>query len=149
MSPDRHLKYVVNRDVHLEYLLRADHGHQTWSLCFIHDQPRLTSTIDIAIVASGAAKVNLSALVSVTAAASNTQTSLNIHVLTTDQACVTAAPNLELMNQNVQASHSLSTHHLSRAELFYLASRGITAADARTLLIDSVQQRFQDAQQLT
>ena len=149
MSPVQQLIQTIHHDAHLKYLLKVNHGSRNWSLHFIHDQPRVSSTIDIAIIASGTARVNLSALVRISAAAINTRTSLNIHVLTMDQAKVTAAPDLELANHNVQASHSLFTAHLSSSELFYLASRGLTPDKARALLINSLEQHFQQAQRLT
>jgi len=62
-----------------------------------------------------------------------------------DNVVVTAAPNLEIANNQVSASHSLSTTHLDNNELFYLASRCIDDGQSRELLINSYLNKFNQA----
>lgn len=48
---------------------------------------------------------------------------------------VESDPFLEILNKNVKCGHGSSTGKLNEDELFYLYSRGVKSADARSLLI--------------
>ena len=97
------------------------------------------------IIAGGNASVKLDATVVIPPNTPNAKTNLDIKVISSGQAVVTAAPNLEINNNLVQASHSLSTVRLTNDELYYLASRGINGTQAKQLLIDSYLNQFSDA----
>ncbi len=50
---------------------------------------------------------------------------------------VIGQPILEILNNNVQASHSAASGRLSEPEIFYLQSRGLDEPRAKSLLLDS------------
>ena len=114
-------------------------------LRFLHQHAQTTSDISILIVARAGAIVNLSATVSIPVNLPDCQTNLDIQIVAMDNAVVTAAPNLEIANNQVSASHSLSTTHLDDNELFYLASRGIDNDQTQELLINSYLNKFNQA----
>ena len=126
------------------YLLNTNTARHI-DLRFLHQRAQTTSDISILIVARAGAIINLSATVSIPVNLPDCQTNLDIQVVTMDNAVVTAAPNLEIANNQVSASHSLSTTHLDDNELFYLASRGINNSQSQELLISSYLNKFNHA----
>ena len=139
-----HYNHVVAGHEHLQYLLQTD-TDKSIDLQFYHQLPHTSSQIDILIIAGGQADVHLDASVAVEPAASDVSTKLNLHVITSDNAKVSASPNLLINNNQVQASHSLSTIRLSQPEIYYLSSRGIDQQSAQQLLINQLLQEFAKA----
>lgn len=60
---------------------------------------------------------------------------LNNHLVLSDQAVANAKPNLEIFADDVKASHGATVAQIDPAQLFYLQTRGIDNALAKTLLI--------------
>jgi Fe-S cluster assembly protein SufD len=58
----------------------------------------------------------------------------NANLLLSDHARVDALPQLEIYNDDVKASHGSTLGQLDQDSMFYLRSRGIDAATARTIL---------------
>ena len=143
MNPELITCNIANR-TQVKYLLIADSNRHI-NLRFTHQRPNSSSDISILIIASGHASVKLDATVVIPPNTSNAKTNLDIKVISSGQAVVTAAPNLEINNNLVQAGHSLSTVRLTNDELYYLASRGINGAKAEQLLIDSYLNQFSNA----
>lgn len=143
MNPELITCNITNR-TQVKYLLIADSNRHI-NLRFTHQQPNSSSDISILIIASGHVSVKLDATVAIPPNTSNAKTNLDIKVISSGQAVVTAAPNLEINNNLVQAGHSLSTVRLTNDELYYLASRGINDTQAKQLLIDSYLNQFSDA----
>lgn len=127
-----------------QYLLDASANCRV-DLHFLHQHTQTSSNISILIIARDNAVVDLSATVSIPAGTPGCQANLDIQIVTMDNAVVTAAPNLEIANNQVAASHSLSTVHLGDSELFYLANRGIDNDQARKLLIQGYLDKFDQA----
>jgi len=74
-------------------------------------------------------------LLKVGLAADNTDTYLSDKVLLLgDKSSGTSVPNLEILTNNVKASHGTAIGKLSPDELFYLQSRGIKRTQAEKLL---------------
>ena len=78
-----------------------------------------------------------------------TDTYLTQSVLMLDAtAKVDAVPALEIKTNDVKASHSASVARVSPEDLFYFASRGIPAKEARQMFVEGflgeVVQRFPD-----
>lgn len=134
----------ITNTLRQRYLLDANTARHI-DLRFLHQRAQTTSDISILIVARAGAIINLSATVSIPVNLPDCQTNLDIQVVTMDNAVVTAAPNLEIANNQVSASHSLSTTHLDDNELFYLASRGIDDGQSQELLINSYLNKFNQA----
>lgn len=118
------------------YLIQTD-CNRSFNFTFIHDRPDTESNIAICVIASGNAHVTANATIIIEPTAPRTNAWLEIKVVTRDDAIVTAAPNLEIANNNVQAGHALTTKHISQTELFYLMSRGIDKKAAEQMIIDA------------
>ena len=143
-NPTGTLTVPIANTLHQQYLLDTDVDRHI-NLCFLHQCAQTSSDISILIIARADAIVNLSATVSIPANTPDCRTNLRIQVITMGNAIVTASPDLEIANNQVVASHSLSTIHLGNAELLYLASRGINNRQARELLIETYLDRFSQA----
>ena len=143
MKPTTIARHITD-NLQARYLLVTNDDRQV-DLHFIHQQPGSSSDIAILIIAQGNAKVQLSATVVIPPDTPNIKTNLDIKIITDTQATVTAAPNLEISNNQVQASHSLSTVQLTSDEIFYMSSRGLNFNQARQLLIDSYLAKFHNA----
>lgn len=128
----------------LKYLLKANCDRQV-DLSFIHRLPNTSSDINLLIIATNGANVVVNATVTIKPQSVDSQTKLSITTLSDNDSTVTASPNLEIYNNQVQASHSLSTIKLSDEELFYLASRGISRESSRQLVINSLLSKFHNA----
>lgn len=131
----------------MKYLLKTD-TDRTIHLHFHHAQPNTHSDVQVLIIASGETKVKLDATVTIEKEAINSTAKLSIQVVAMDGAKVQAAPNLEILGNQVQASHSLSTFHLTDNALFYLTSRGLSRGQARQLVINELSDRFRDGVKL-
>jgi Fe-S cluster assembly protein SufD len=57
-------------------------------------------------------------------------------LLLSDTAAADAIPNLEIQNNSVRCSHGASIGKVKEEDLFYLRSRGISAADSRRLITE-------------
>lgn len=143
MNPELITYNITNRTL-IKYLLIADSNRHI-NLHFTHRRPNSNSDISILIIANDHANVKLNATVVIPPNTPSTKTNLDIKVISSNQAVVTAAPNLEINNNLVQASHSLSTVRLTNDELYYLASRGTDSTQAKQLLVDSYLSQFSDA----
>jgi Fe-S cluster assembly protein SufD len=62
---------------------------------------------------------------------------LNRNLLISPKARVNTKPELQITADNVKCSHGATVSQLSADEVFYLQSRGLTAQEARNLLIDA------------
>lgn len=142
MTPTTRI-HVVD-DLSAQYLLETHHDQQV-KLDFIHNHPNTRSNIAILIIAKGTANVTLDATVTVLAEAINTSTQLDIYVVTEPTAKVTAAPNLIIDNNLVNAGHTLTTINLAKQDAYYLASRGIDSHRARQLQISNLLAKFANA----
>lgn len=132
----KQIKEIINGKFERKYLIQTDHDLAA-NFLFIHDKPGTDSNISICIVAGGNARVTTYAKTVIKKSAPHTNAWLEIKVITRDNAVVTAAPDLEIANNEVKAGHALSTKHVSDEELFYLTSRGITRDEAEKLIIEA------------
>ena len=88
-------------------------------------------------VAEDHAKIVCNGDVSIGPKAAGTQAHLVEKILVLDPtARADAIPSLDVQTHDVQASHSASVSRIHPEDLFYFASRGITAKKARKLVID-------------
>jgi len=88
-------------------------------------------------VVEGKAKVTCNGSVEIGPKASGTQAHLSEKVLLLDPLSrVDAIPSLDVKTHDVAASHSASISRIHPEDLFYFASRGITAKQARKLFIE-------------
>jgi Fe-S cluster assembly protein SufD len=86
-------------------------------------------------IADGAARAVFSGKIMVRAGAQRTDSSQHSrNLLLSDRAHVDTKPQLEIFADDVKCAHGATVGQLDADELFYLQSRGITLADARSLL---------------
>lgn len=62
---------------------------------------------------------------------------LNNNLILSDRASAHSEPNLEILADDVKASHGSTTGQFDPNELFYLRTRGLTEQEARALLVDA------------
>ncbi len=58
-------------------------------------------------------------------------------LLLSDKVIAKPLPSLEILNNNVQVSHSVSVTHLNLEEIFYLNTRGLNIAQSEQLITQS------------
>ena len=101
-----------------------------------HAVPGCTTTESYKGILDGAARGVFSGRIRVLPGAQKTvayQSSSNL--LLSDDAIVDAKPQLEIFADDVKCGHGGTVGQLDEAALFYLRSRGVPAAEARSLLI--------------
>lgn len=85
-------------------------------------------------IASGSAQIGFFGKVVTAPDAQKTEASqLNRNILLSDGAQVRTLPQLEIYADDVKCSHGATVGQLNADELFYMRSRGIPEAEARTL----------------
>lgn len=60
----------------------------------------------------------------------------NQNLLLSENAFCQSKPNLEILADDVKASHGMTATELNQDQLFYLTSRGVTEKEAKNLLVD-------------
>jgi Fe-S cluster assembly protein SufD len=101
-----------------------------------HNSPRATSrAVYKGAVARGGRTV-FQGLIEVAPAASGTDAYLtNRNLILGEGARADSIPTLKIGNNDVKCSHGSTTGRLNADELFYLESRGLSAADAKEMLV--------------
>ncbi len=115
-------------------------GNETDTLAInvdvIHAAPNTTSEIIIKSALTDQAKVEIKGLVKIEPGAKGTQTWLAAHLLLLSPAAKgLAIPSLEILENDVKAGHATTVGRINDIELFYLMSRGLSAHDARQLIV--------------
>ena len=148
------LQYVIwpgesrNLDIHVDlvgpgaeahikvlYLCRADEKVGIRVLMH-HKAPQCRSTQLINGIAGGRAEVSFDGTIVVAPDAQQTEAFQENHnIVLTEQAKVQTKPQLEIYADDVKCSHGATVGQLNADELFYMRSRGIPEAEARTLQI--------------
>ena len=99
-----------------------------------HRAPGCKSTQLINGIAGGEAQVNFSGTIVVAPDAQQTEAYQENHnIVLTPEAQVKTEPQLEIYVDDVKCSHGATVGQLNADELFYMRSRGIPEAEARTL----------------
>ncbi len=101
-----------------------------------HSAPNTTSEIYLKSVLSGEAVRDGEVLVTIEKGAKGAKTRLETRaLLLSPKARAKTKPILEILENDVQASHAATTGPLDENALFYLQSRGVSIDDARQVLI--------------
>jgi len=115
------------------YLCKADEK-VNFRICMHHCAPGCHSTQMIKGIAGGSAQVHFDGTIVVAPDAQQTEAYQENHnIVLTDQARVETRPQLEIYADDVKCSHGATVGQLNADELFYMRSRGIPEAEARTL----------------
>ena len=122
-------------EAHLKglYLCRADEK-VNFRIMMHHRAPGCKSTQLFNGIAGGSAQVSFDGTIVVAPDAQQTEAFQENHnIVLTETAKVTTRPQLEIYADDVKCSHGATVGQLSEDELFYMRSRGIPEAQARTL----------------
>ncbi|MDE3045905.1 MAG: Fe-S cluster assembly protein SufD [Verrucomicrobiota bacterium] len=103
-----------------------------------HAAPHCQSRQHIKMALNGQSRSSFEGKIFVRPIAQKTEAyQLNNNLLLSDEAAVHTKPNLEILADDVKASHGATVAQLSEEALFYLRSRGLDAPAARTLLLEA------------
>ena len=115
------------------YLCRADEKVRI-HVVMHHLAPECHSTQLINGIAGGRADVRFDGTIVVAPGAQKTEAYQENHnIVLTQEAKVVTKPQLEIYADDVKCSHGATVGQLNADELFYMRSRGIPEAEARTL----------------
>ncbi|MDO8471590.1 MAG: SufD family Fe-S cluster assembly protein [bacterium] len=120
--------------------------------CFIgSDQDKMTASITLnhlapqtnaSVVAKGmldqAAQLRFDGKIYIAKGANRTESFLEHRtLLLSDKAQVTTIPALEILTDDVKASHAATVSHLDEEQLYYAQSRGLTETEITKLMVRS------------
>ncbi|MBR6886410.1 MAG: SufD family Fe-S cluster assembly protein [Bacteroidales bacterium] len=115
------------------YLCKADEK-VNFHILMHHRAPGCKSTQRINGIAGGEAQVHFDGTIVVAPDAQQTEAYQENHnIVLTDTAKVDTRPQLEIYADDVKCSHGATVGQLNADELFYMRSRGVPEAEARTL----------------
>ena len=115
------------------YLCKADEKVR-FRIVMHHQAPGCRSTQLINGIAGGQADVRFDGTIVVAPDAQQTEAYQENHnIVLTEEAKVVTKPKLEIYADDVKCSHGATVGQLNADELFYMRSRGIPEAEARTL----------------
>ena len=115
------------------YLCKADEK-VNFRILMHHRAPGCHSTQQVKGIAGGCAQVHFDGTIVVAPDAQQTEAYQENHnIVLTEQARVQTRPQLEIYADDVKCSHGATVGQLNADELFYMRSRGIPEAEARTL----------------
>ncbi|MDE2328912.1 MAG: Fe-S cluster assembly protein SufD [Rhodospirillales bacterium] len=124
-------------DVHLnaaQLLAGTQHGDVTTVVR--HDAPDCASRQTVKSVLAGAARGVFQGRIEVDRIAQKTDGyQMNQALLLSDEAEIDSKPELEIFADDVKCSHGATIGALDPEQLFYLRSRGVPAAEAKSILI--------------
>ena len=102
----------------------------------IHDAPNTFSRTLIKGVLDGDAVSNYDGQVVIRKGAKNADADLNEHaILLSPRARATAMPRLEVLENEVKAGHGATVGKIDADQMFYLATRGLSAKEAKQLIV--------------
>lgn len=110
---------------------------QKCSANMIHSAPNTRSTVHSKGVAWDSAAVELSGLAKIEVTAPGSVSRVECKALLLGEtAKARADPVLEILNNDVDCSHSASVREIEKEKIFYLQSRGLTSTEAQQLIAD-------------
>lgn len=114
-----------------------------------HQKPGTLSKIIVKGALDGSAGINFNGLVKIEPGAKEADASLAAHILLlSDKAKGQVVPGLEILENNIKASHAATIGRINDMELFYLRSRGLSEKEAKSLIvqgfIESILNEFPD-----
>lgn len=120
-------------------LIKAQ-GEETPSLTTetIHHTPTTLAETQLRTVAYGSAHPRYEGLIKIAPGAHGCESYLNHHsLLLGEQAKSWTRPSLEIQNNEVKCSHAATVRTVTKLDLFYLRSRGLSPEEATELLVDA------------
>lgn len=126
-----------------ELLLAAPQGEYHLESKYILDGGDSATQYSWLGICGAHAKTSLRASGLVTTQARGARIHMDLRSIALDPSTrIDATPALEIAHDEVQASHSASVSQISEVDLFYLRSRGMTPAQARSLIVRGLLSAF-------
>jgi len=113
---------------------RARHS---FDITMHHRAPKTKGGILIHGVFEGRSAGAFTGMIKIDPGAQQAQSHFTDNVLLLDGATATSVPKLEILADDVRASHASTTSGIDERQLFYLMSRGIADAEARSMIVES------------
>lgn len=111
----------------------------------IHKKPELQSNTTIKAIVYDKAHFDMIGNLVIETGARNTDAYLRIDVLLMDkEASARAVPSLEITEDSVKGGHGATVGQVDKEQLFYLRSRGLSEADAESVLVHGFVQELLD-----
>lgn len=102
----------------------------------VHEAPNTWSNIDLKVALSGRAHSAYTGLIRIEEEATETEAfQEERNLLLSPRARADAIPELEILNREVSCSHGATTSPVDPEQIFYLQTRGISAEEARRLVV--------------
>ena len=116
--------------------LLAGRQHADFTTAVSHDAPRCASRQTVKNVLSDESHGVFQGRIDVARAAQKTDGyQMNQALLLSDRAAIDSKPQLRINADDVKCSHGATVGELDHEQLFYLQSRGVPLADARSMLV--------------
>lgn len=135
---DYHFSLVgEGADVSVSGLSWLEENYQSHAHVLVdHEEPHCTSHQFFKGVLSGGAHSSFTGKIVVRQKAQKTQAyQLNNNLLLTEGTIAYSKPGLEILADDVKASHGATVSQLEEEQLFYLKTRGLSEETAKTLLV--------------
>ena len=127
----------MNTEKELLGIVKAEtEGDYEINLLSKHLVGKTKCRVEIKGVVSNGARVKVKGMVKMDKGAVGSDSFLAMKLLMLDnRSMATAEPELEILNNEVKASHSASVGRIDEEQLFYLESRGVEKKEAEKLII--------------
>ena len=104
----------------------------------IHHAPHTKAETLVRTLSRDSAQPHYKGLIQIDPNSHDCESYLNHHSLLLGETAQSwTTPSLEILNNQVKCSHAATVRTITPLDLFYLQSRGLTAPEAETMLIDA------------
>lgn len=128
---------ILDTERELLGVVRAEEeGDYEINLLSRHVVGKAKCRVEIKGIVSNGARVRVRGRVKIDKGAMGSDSFLAMKLLMLDnRSMATAEPELEILNNEVKASHSASVGRIDEEQLFYLETRGVSRVEAEKLII--------------
>jgi len=117
--------------------------HQDAGAKIIHAAPNTTSTVTSKSISKGGGRTSYRGLLKVHKGAENVKSFVRCDALMLDEISRSDTyPSIEIDEDQVSIEHEASVSKISEEQLFYLMSRGLGEADAKTMIVNGFFEAF-------
>jgi len=117
--------------------------HQDAGAKIVHVAPNTTSTITSKSISKGGGRTSYRGLLKVHKGAENVKSFVRCDALMLDEISRSDTyPSIEIDEDNVSIEHEASVSKISEEQLFYLRSRGLDEAQAKTMIVNGFFEAF-------
>lgn len=128
---------VVGSELVLTGAITIEEGSSNVEVTLLHRAAQTKANVLVKTLATGSAAASFKGLLSISPNTQNCQSYLTHQSLLFDNAKSKSWPALEIANNEVACSHAATSRTITEKDLYYLRSRGLSASEARTLLVEA------------